>query len=76
MFSSNQLRFCSQENESYYPEVFLKECKYIKNKVSAHILLNNWWLRKSDDSDEYDEEWIKAMRLIFLEKTNLKMIFI
>ena len=26
-----------KKDESYYPQVFLKECKYIKEKVIRHI---------------------------------------
>ena len=32
-------------------------------------------ISSTDKSDEYDEEQIKAMRLIFLEKSILKMFF-
>ena len=38
------------KNESYYPEVFLKECKYIEKKEIRYI--NN---NLSDFSYSYDE---------------------
>ena len=44
-----------------YQQVFLKECKYIENKVIRHINDN---LSDFSSSDESDEEYIKAIRLI------------
>ena len=43
-----------KEDENYYPQVFLKECKYIEKKVVRHIhdSLSNF----SYSSDESDEE--------------------
>ena len=39
---------------SYYPQVFLKECKYIKKKVIRHIIDD---LESSfDDSDDSEKE--------------------
>ena len=35
---------------SYYPQVFLKECKYNKNKIFRHVIDN--FESSSDDSDE------------------------
>ena len=54
-----------KKDKSYYPQVFLKECKYIERKVIRHITddIESF----SDDSDQSDEEQIKAMRSIFLE---------
>ena len=39
-----------KKDENYYPQVFLKECKYIEKKVVRHIIddLEN----SSDNSDE------------------------
>ena len=39
---------------NYYPQVFLKECKYIEKKVLRHIIddLESCF----DDSDDSDEE--------------------
>ena len=37
---------------NYYPQLFLKECKYIKKKVIRHIINDD----NSDDSDDSDEE--------------------
>ena len=67
MFSSNQLRFCSQKRWKLLSEVFLKECKYIKKKVIRHINDNMSDFSPSDYSDNFDEELIKAMRLMFFE---------
>ena len=39
-----------KKDESYYPQVFLKECKYIKKKVIRHIIDD--MEGSSDDSDE------------------------
>ena len=46
-----------KKDENYYPQVFLKECKYIKKKVIRHSIddlesSSNY----SDDSDDSDEE--------------------
>ena len=42
-----------KKDENYYPEVFLKECKYIEKKV---ITLINSNLSDFSSSDESDEE--------------------
>ena len=43
-----------KKNDNYYPQVFLKECKYIEKKVVRHIYdsLSDF----SYSSDETDEE--------------------
>ena len=45
------------KNYNYYPQIFLKNCKYIKKKVARHITVD---LERSfdiyDDSDDSDEE--------------------
>ena len=41
------------KDDNYYPQVFLKECKYIEEKVIRHI---NGNLSDSSSSDETDEE--------------------
>ena len=46
--------------------MFLKECKCIDKNVVRQII---------DDSDESQEKQIKAIRLIYLEKAILKMLF-
>ena len=43
-----------KKDENYYPQVFLKECKYIKKKVIRHIIDD--LESSSDDSDDSDEE--------------------
>ena len=42
-----------KKDENYYPQVFLKDCKYIEKKVIRHINEN---LRHFSSSDESDEE--------------------
>ena len=61
-----------KKDGNYYPQVFLKDCKYIEKKVIRHI---DDLESSSDDSDDSNEELIKAMKLMFLEKTILKMYF-
>ena len=41
-----------KKDGSYYPQVFLKECKYIDKKVIRHFNdnLNDWFC--SDESDD------------------------
>ena len=56
---------------NYYPQVFLKECKYIKKLMIRHIMEDREIF--CDDFDEYDEKQIKAIKLMILEKKNLKM---
>ena len=43
-----------KKDETYYPQVFLKECKHIDKKVLRHIhdSLSDF----SHSSDEFDEE--------------------
>ena len=56
------------KDRNCYPQVFLKECKCIKKKVIRHNIDD-----LESSSDDSDEEQIKAMKLMFLEKTILKM---
>ena len=58
---------------NYYPQVFLNECKYIKKKVIRHIIDD--LESPFDDSHDSEEEEIKAVKLMFLEKTILKIKF-
>ena len=51
---------------TYYPQVTLKDYEYIKKKVISYIIDNS-----ECSSDDSDEEQIKAMKLIFLEKNIL-----
>ena len=48
---------------TYYPQVTLKDYEHIKKKVISYIIDNS-----ECSSDDSDEEQIKAMKLIFLEK--------
>ena len=41
-----------KKDETYYPQVFLKECKYIEKKVIRHINDNLSRFSYSDESDE------------------------
>ena len=46
-----------KKHENYYPQVFLKECKYIEKKVTRHINDKLSDLSSDDDdSDNSDEE--------------------
>ena len=47
--------------------MFLKKRKYIEKRVIRNIINNLESF--SDDSDDFDEEEIKAIKLMFLEKT-------
>ena len=47
------LDFALKKDESYYPQVFLKECKYIENKVIKH---NNDNFSDFSPSNESDKE--------------------
>ena len=64
-----------KKDENYYPQVFLKECRYIEKekKEIRHINEN---LSDICSSDEYDEEQIEAIRLMTFETTKLKMYFL
>ena len=53
-----------KKEDTYQPEVFLKECKYIEKKVVRQINEN---LSDFSSSDESDEEQIKAIRLMIFE---------
>ena len=56
-----------KKGENYYLQVILKDFKYIKGKVSRHINENMSDICSFDYSDDFDEEWIKAMRSMFFE---------
>ena len=43
-----------KKDENYYPQVFLKECKYIEKEVIRHITEDLKIF--SDESDESDEK--------------------
>ena len=45
-----------RKNDNYYPQVFLKECKYIEKKVIRHINDNLSDFSSSNESDNSDEE--------------------
>ena len=48
--------FILKKDESYYPQVFLKECKYVEKKIIRHIHDNLSDFSSDDDNDESDEE--------------------
>ena len=45
-----------KKDENYYPQLFLKECKYIKKKVIRHINDSLTDFSSSDCFDDSDEE--------------------
>ena len=45
-----------KKDDHYYPQVFLKECKYIKKKITKHIHDNLSDFSSSDYSDDSDEK--------------------
>ena len=49
------LDYALKKDSNYYPQVFLKECKYIEKKVIMHIN-DNLSVFSSSDDDESDEE--------------------
>ena len=48
------MNFTLKKGESYYIQVFLKECKYVEKKVVRHIQDN--FSEFSYSSDKSDEE--------------------
>ena len=52
------LEFALKKDENYYPQVFLKECKYKEKKVVRHIHDN--FRNFSYSSDEFDEEQLSG----------------
>ena len=46
------LDYTLKEDDSYYPQVFLKECKYLEKNVIWHINGNFSDFCSSDESDE------------------------
>ena len=52
-----------KKDENYYPQVFLKECKYVEKKVVRHIYDNLSYSSSSNESDGSDEEKIKTLRI-------------
>ena len=45
-----------KKDDNYYPQVFLKECKYIEKKVIRHINDTLSDFSSSDYSGDFDEE--------------------
>ena len=45
-----------KKDENYYPQLFFKECKYIKKKVVRHINDSLTDFSSSDCFDDSDEE--------------------
>ena len=54
-----------KKDDNYYPQVFLKECKYIEKKVITYINDN---LSQLSSDDDFDKEQIKAIRLMIFVK--------
>ena len=53
-----------KKDDNYYLQMFLKERKYIEKKVIRHINDNFSYFSSSDESDEL---YIKAVRLLIFE---------
>ena len=79
MSSSNQLRFCSQKNENYYLQVFLKECIYIEKEEKVIRFIIDNLESSSDDSDEKSIK-VKYLKNVFrynnFEEAILKMHYL
>ena len=58
-----------KKDDNYYPQVFLKECKYIEKKLVRHINDN---LSDFSCSDESDGEQIKAINFKISENVFFK----
>ena len=54
-----------KKDEHYYPQVFLKECKYIEKEKKLIRYITSILKFSSDDSDESDEERIKIKHHVF-----------
>ena len=52
-----------KKDDNYYPQVFLKVGKYIGKKVVRYIYENLSYSSSFDESDEPDEEKIRAIRI-------------
>ena len=67
----------NKKDEYYYPQVFLKECKYIKKKLVRNIIDD---LKSSSNdcggSDDSDKESIKAIRLTFFESVLFEKVIL
>ena len=50
--SKTNLGSALKKDENYYPQLFLKECKYIDKNVMRHINDNSSDFSSSDVSDE------------------------
>ena len=48
------MNYALKKDGNHYPQVFLKECKYIEKKVVRHI--TDELESSSDDSDDSGEE--------------------
>ena len=62
-----------KKDDSFYQQVFLKECKCTEKNVIGHIIDD---LQScSNDSDNTSEEKIKHIKLIFVEETIFEDVF-
>ena len=70
-----------KKDETYFPQVLLKQSKYIKEKVVRNIHDNlSDFSSDDDESDEYDKEQTNIFRKsniqnVFFEGAILKMYF-
>ena len=60
-----------QKDKSYYPQVFLKEFRFIEKKVIRYINYSLSDFPSSDKADDFDEKQIKDMRLTFVKKATI-----
>ena len=46
-----------KKDKNYYPQIFIRKCKYIKKKIVRHIIVDlESYFDDYDDYDDYDEE--------------------
>ena len=57
MFINNNSRFCSPLYEKYHPQIFLEECKYVKENIKTNNYIDKELKSESDtDTDTGNEE--------------------
>ena len=61
-FAVMSLDFPLKKDGNFYPQVFLKECKYSEKKLIRYVNDN---LSDFSSSDKSDEEWIKAVWFMY-----------
>ena len=72
---SKPVDFVLKKDENYYPQVFLKECKYIEKII---IYITDDLQLSSGYPDEYNEEWglfLKKQKIFKREKYRILGIY-